>query len=81
MADRDDGEGLGARFWLGLVGICAAAAVGAGIVFAIFGRMWEAYGFFGAFVVFGAVLVGIGWLYDRRQKHRRDDLAAELRQP
>jgi uncharacterized membrane protein len=76
MDDSNEKEGLGARFWLALVGICAGAAVAAGIIFAIFGRMWEAWGFFGAFIGFGLILIGIAWIYDRREKSRREKLLA-----
>lgn len=67
---------LGGRFWLALVGICIGAGIAAMIVFMIFGRMWEAWGFLGAFLGFGAILLLFGWIYDRRERSRRDRLAA-----
>jgi hypothetical protein len=76
MDDDDNGSGLGGRFWLALIGICIGAGVVALIVFMIFGRMWEAWGFFGAFLGFGAILVLFGWIYDRREQNRRNRLAA-----
>jgi hypothetical protein len=74
--DDSNETGLGARFWLALVGICVGAGVAALIVFMVFGRMWEAWGFFGAFLVFAALLLAYGWLYDRRERNRRNRLAA-----
>jgi hypothetical protein len=73
---NDNNEGLGVKFWLVLMGICAGAVVAAGIVFVIFGRMWEAWGFFGAFLVLCGVLLLVAWGTDRREANRRKRLAA-----
>ena len=67
---------MGAKFWLGLVGIAVGAVI-AGSVFAIlFGWVWASWGFFGALVILTAILVGFGYLYDRRAANRRKRLAA-----
>jgi hypothetical protein len=63
-------EDLGFRFYAWL----AAAVIGGGIalliLFLIFTRAIYAWGFFGAFLVLGIILLLIGWIYDRRQASR-----------
>ena len=73
--DNDDEKGLGAGLWLKIIGIGIAAVVAALVLLFILGRAWYAWGFFGAFLAFGVVLIGIGWIYDRREKNRRKGLA------
>ena len=65
--DEDEDEGLGAGFFLKIAGVCVAIGIGAMIIFLIFSRAVYAWGFFGAFIVLGAVLCLFAWLYDRRQ--------------
>ena len=65
----DDGEGFGMRFWASMVGVILAVAVGGLILFLLFARAVFAWGFFGAFIVLGALIVLGTWLYDRRS-HR-----------
>jgi hypothetical protein len=72
MADKE--EGMGAGFWLGLVGICVAVGVIALLIFAFIGAAWYAWGLVGTFVVVGAVLLAIGWLIDRREARRYERL-------
>jgi hypothetical protein len=74
--EDDDESGLGARLWLKIIGIGIAAVVAALVILFIFGRAWYAWGFFGAFLVFGALLIGIGWIYDRRERNRRKPIDA-----
>jgi Na+/melibiose symporter-like transporter len=75
---NDDSERtLGGRFWLGLLGLVIVAVGGAVLVATVFGRLWYAWGFFGMFIVFSLVAIGFGWIYDRRERSRRDSLAAE----
>ena len=66
----EDKEGLGTRFWLKL----AAGVFGIGILILIglliFWRALYAWGFFGAFLALGAVLLVFGWIYDRRANRR-----------
>ena len=63
-------EKLGLRFFAWL----AAVVIGGGLVLLIvlllFSRAVYAWGFLGAFVVLGAILLLIGWLYDRREARR-----------
>jgi hypothetical protein len=63
--DEDD-EGLGAGFFLKIAGVVVAIGIGVMIIFLIFSRAVYAWGFFGAFIVLGAVLCLFAWLSDRR---------------
>jgi len=64
---------LGARFWLGLLGICVGAVVAGAILFLLFGWAWSAFGFIGALIVLGALAIGFAYIHDRREQsqHRR----------
>ena len=65
---------LGGRFWLGVLAISIGVAVAAYLIFALIGRAWYAWGLFGALLFIGAVLICIGWIFDRRDARRRADL-------
>jgi uncharacterized membrane protein YqjE len=79
-SDYDDGEDkLGGRFWLAIAGICVGVVCAALIVLIIFGAFWSRWGLFGALIAFFLVLLGIGYLWDRREKARRARLEAELK--
>jgi hypothetical protein len=75
--DDDSEHTLGMRFWLGILGLTIVAVGSGALIMIIFGRLWYAWGFFGAFVVFSLVAIGYGYFYDRRARSRRDRLAAE----
>ena len=57
---RDDGEKLGARFWLWLVGLIVGVVIAGVLVAVLFGRLWYAWGLFGAFVVLSVVAMAFG---------------------
>jgi hypothetical protein len=73
---EENGRDLGAKFWLGLIGICIAAGIGAGVALLLTGVAWYAWGFLGmilaVFVVFGT----IGFVMDRRERRREQRLTA-----
>jgi membrane protein implicated in regulation of membrane protease activity len=73
---RDDGEKLGARFWFAIAGLAVGAVIAGVIVFVLFGALWYAWGFFGAFLVLSVVLMAFGYAFDRRERNRRNRLAA-----
>jgi hypothetical protein len=75
--DDDSERTLGMRFWLGILGLTLLAVVSGALIMVFFGLLWYALGFFGAFFVFGLLAVGFGYFYDRRERTRRDRLAAE----
>ena len=64
---RDMEEGLGAKFWGGLIGIVIIAGIGGMILFLLFSRAVYAWGFLGAFLVLALILIIIAWFYDRRK--------------
>jgi membrane protein implicated in regulation of membrane protease activity len=66
---------LGARFWLGLLGICVGAVVVGAILFLLFGWAWSAFGFIGALIVLAVIAIGFAYIHDRRQENRRRRLA------
>jgi len=65
-----DGEGLGFKFWAGLVGVILAIGIGGMILFLLFSRAVYAWGFLGAFLAFGVVIILVAWVYDRRSDRR-----------
>ena len=66
----DDGDGLGFKFWGGLIGIILAVAIGGMIIFLIFSRAVYAWGFLGAFLVLGAIVILVAWIYDKKTQRR-----------
>lgn len=64
-----DDEGFGIKFWASMIGIILAVAIGGLILFLLFTRAFLAWGFFGAFLALGALIVFGTWIYDRRS-HR-----------
>jgi Kef-type K+ transport system membrane component KefB len=62
---------LGAKFWLGLLGVCVGAVVAGAILFLLFGWAWSAFGFIGALIVLGALAIGFAYIHDRRENRRR----------
>ena len=67
---------LGGRFWLGVIGLAIGLALAAYLIFALIGWAWYAWGFFGMLLVFSAILIGFGYIHDRRQARRRRGIAA-----
>ena len=68
--DSMDREGLGSRFWIGLVLAAIACGVAAILVFAIFGFAWAAWGLIGAIIAFVALAATAAWAMDRRARRR-----------
>jgi hypothetical protein len=70
METENQREGLGFRFygWLALMTILGG--IGLLILLLIFSRAIYAWGLLGAFLVLSAVLLMIGWFFDRRQVKR-----------
>ncbi len=73
--EKDNERELGLRFWVLLIGMGLGAMVVGVVLFLIFGELWYRWGFFGAFLALGLVLIGWGYWYDRRQRKRRERLA------
>jgi hypothetical protein len=68
MYDDSDEEGLGAGFWLWIVGLAVGGVVVAVLIFMLMGWAWYSWGFFGAFALIALVSLAIGFVYDRRQE-------------
>jgi hypothetical protein len=69
-------EELGGKFWLRLVGLVFLCGIGAMIAFLLIGFAWYSWGILGSLAFLFVVLVGFGWLYDRRHARRYDDVSA-----
>jgi hypothetical protein len=67
---NNDSEGLGFGFYAKLVGLCLGIGLIAFVILLLIARAAFAWGFLGAFLIFSLVLLGIAWIYDRRQANR-----------
>jgi hypothetical protein len=67
-------EGLGLKFWAGLMGIVLACGIGGMIVLFIFSRAAYAWGLLGGLLVLCVLLVIIAWFHDRRQAKKYEAL-------
>ena len=65
---------MGGRLWLSALAIAVGIAVGAYLIFALIGRAWYQWGLFGMLLVLGVVLIGVAWLFDKREARRRAPL-------
>lgn len=63
---------MDAKFWLWLAAVIIGGGIAAGIIFLLVGAALVAWGVLGALVAFGALALGIAWLYDRRKAHEYD---------
>ncbi len=63
-ADRNDGLGFG--FYARLAGLVVAAGAVAAVVMLIAFRAIYAWGLLGGFIFFALLLLGVGWVLDRR---------------
>jgi hypothetical protein len=71
-------EGLGAKFWLSMIGIIVAIGVGGMIFFLLFSRAVYAWGFVGAIAALGLVFILIAIWYDHRKKREYAEFEAEI---
>jgi membrane protein YdbS with pleckstrin-like domain len=67
---EESDDGLGAKFWLSLIGVTLAAAIGVALIFLFFGAVWYAWGLVGAIVALVALVYVVGWVMDRRARSR-----------
>ncbi len=68
VSDEND---LGGKFWLLIIGGAIACAVIGVIGLLLIGAAWARWGFLGMFLVLSLILLGIGWMSDRREQKRR----------
>ena len=57
---ENDGS-MGAKFWLGFMGVILAGAIAPALLFIFFGAVWYAWGFFGVLLFITVVGLGFGW--------------------
>jgi len=67
---QEESEGLGARFWLGLMGVTLAVGIGLMLALILFGYAWYSWGFVGAAILLIAVATGAKYLQDRRARRQ-----------
>jgi hypothetical protein len=67
---KEEKEGLGGRFYLGLTGLLLGVGILVFIAVVIFWRALYAWGFFGAFLALAVILLVVGRVYDRRNPRR-----------
>ncbi len=66
-----DDQGLGFSFYAKLAGLAVAIGFAVLIVVLILWRAVYAWGFLGMFIFLALVLLGFGWVTDRRQAQQR----------
>ena len=59
-------EGLGGKFWFGLIGAILLFGVGAFLLFALVSGAWYRWGAFGGLLFFCALLLLFAYIVDRR---------------
>jgi hypothetical protein len=67
----DERDGLGFRFWLKLGCLIILGGLVALVVFLIIGAALLTWGVIGGVIVFGGLLIGAAWLFDRREARTR----------
>jgi len=72
----DDDTGLGKHWWLMIVLLSIGGIVAATLVLIVFTKAWYAWGLLGTFLALAGVLLLFGWAFDRRDRRRRERLAA-----
>ena len=70
----------GPKFWLAYIGGAIAFAFAGFMLFILIDAAVYRWGFFGMFLFFSAVLLGIAWVFDRRTKRQYDDALGDAQQ-
>jgi hypothetical protein len=68
-------EGLGAGFWLKMIGLILLGGVAAVLMFLLIDAAWYRWGALGALLFFFLVLIGLAYVSDRRSQKQYEDLA------
>jgi hypothetical protein len=74
--ERDVTEGLGAGFWLKLVGVVFACGIGAMLLFLLVDAAWYRWGALGALLFFSGLMLAYAYFYDRRHAKAYADVEA-----
>jgi hypothetical protein len=59
---------LGAKFWLGFIGVCIAIGLAVGLTMLLIGAVWYAWGLLGVFLAILLVFGGVRYIMDRRER-------------
>jgi hypothetical protein len=60
-----------------MIGVIFAIGLGAVLLFLFVSAAWYRWGFIGALLLFGGILILVAWMYDRTHRKRYEDLSAE----
>ena len=66
-------DGLGSKFWLGMVGVIIGCTVGAVLIFTLLTGAWVRWGGIGALVFLAGVFMTIAWVVDRKKRREWED--------
>jgi hypothetical protein len=58
------------------MGMVALAIVAGYLLWLVLGWAWYTWGLIAALALVSAVLIGLGWMYDKRQQKRRAQMLA-----
>jgi hypothetical protein len=72
--ERSAVDGLGAGFWLKVIGAVLAFGLGGMILFLLIGMAWYAWGALGALIFCFVLIAAAGWLYDRAHAKQYEDV-------
>jgi uncharacterized membrane protein len=61
------------RFWGSLIGIVVGIGIAALLFFLLIGAAWARWGALGSLIFFGAILIGVAYVYDRRQARKYEE--------
>lgn len=67
---QEESDGLGWKFWAGLVGVTLACGIGLILGVVLFGLAWRTWGLVGAVIALVGVTMGAKYLTDRRARQR-----------
>jgi hypothetical protein len=66
-------EELGFRFYAWLAAVIVGGGLVLLLVLLLFSKAIYAFGFLGAFLVLAAVLLLVGWIFDRREQRKYEE--------
>ena len=66
-------DGLGSKFWLGMVGVILACGIGAVLVFTLLTGAWVRWGGIGALIFLAVVFMSIAAVLDRKKRKEWED--------
>ena len=64
---------LGGKFWLTFIAGAIGVAIAGFVFFLVLEGAWMRWGFLGGCLFFAGILLLFGWLFDKREKARREE--------